>query len=30
MRDQILGGQASAKDAMTSTQDQINELLNAQ
>ena len=30
MRDQILGGQASAKDVMTSTQDQINELLNAQ
>lgn len=28
MRDQILGGQASAEDCMTSTQNQINELLN--
>ena len=30
MRDQILGGSATAQDAMTATQDQINELLNAQ
>lgn len=28
MRDQILGGQVSARDGMTSTQEQINELLN--
>ena len=27
MRDQILGGQVSAKDGMTSTQDAINQLL---
>ena len=30
MRDQILGGQVSAKDGMTSTQDAINQLLDAQ
>ena len=30
MRDQILGGSASAKDGMTKTQDAINELLKAQ
>lgn len=30
MRDQILGGQVSAKEGMTSTQDAINELLAAQ
>lgn len=28
MRDQILGGQVSAKDGMTSTQDAINQLLD--
>lgn len=28
MRDQILGGQVSAKEGMTNTQNQINELLN--
>jgi len=30
MRDQIFGGQKSAEEAMTSTQDQINQLLAAQ
>lgn len=30
MRDKIFGGQESAKDAMTETQDQINQLLEAQ
>lgn len=30
MRDRILGGEMSAQDAMTQSQDKINELLNAQ
>ena len=30
MRDQILGGQVTAQEGMTSTQDAINQLLLAQ